>query len=92
MDFAYSEKINAFRKQLNDFMDLYIYPNEQMYREQITASGDPHHHAEIIDELKIKASSLSRSLSTSRPSSLPDAGHHGSSAHRPRRGHLSGRV
>ncbi len=55
MDFAYSEKINAFRKQLNDFMDQYIYPNEQTYREQITASGDPHHHAEIIDELKKKA-------------------------------------
>ena len=55
MDFAYSEKINAFRKQLNDFMDQHIYPNEQTYREQITASGDPHHHAEIIDELKIKA-------------------------------------
>jgi acyl-CoA dehydrogenase len=55
MDFAYSEKINAFRKQLNDFMDHYIYPNEKTYREQITASGDPHHHAEIIDELKIKA-------------------------------------
>jgi len=54
MDFAYSEKINEFRKQLSDFMDQYIYPNEQTYREQITASGDPHHHAEIIDELKIK--------------------------------------
>ena len=29
MDFAYSEKINEFRKQLNDFMDQYIYPNEK---------------------------------------------------------------
>src|SRR6266513_1306527 len=55
MDFAYSEKINAFRKQLNDFMDQYIYPNEQAYHEQIIASGDPHHHTEIIEELKIKA-------------------------------------
>jgi acyl-CoA dehydrogenase len=55
MDFAYSEKINSFRKQLNDFMDQHIYPNEKTYHEQITASGDPHHHAEIIDELKIKA-------------------------------------
>ncbi|HEY6287561.1 MAG TPA: acyl-CoA dehydrogenase family protein [Ktedonobacteraceae bacterium] len=55
MDFAYSEKINELRKQLNDFMDHYIYPNEKTYHEQITASGDPHHHAEIIDELKIKA-------------------------------------
>ena len=55
MDFAYSEKINSFRKQLNDFMDQHIYPNEKTYHEQITASGDPHHHAEIIDELKKKA-------------------------------------
>ncbi len=55
MDFAYSEKINSFRKQLNDFMDQHIYPNEKTYHEQITASGDPHHHTEIIDELKIKA-------------------------------------
>ena len=55
MDFAYSEKINELRKQLNDFMDQYIYPNEQVYHEQITASGNPHHHAEIIDELKIQA-------------------------------------
>ncbi|HXZ04954.1 MAG TPA: acyl-CoA dehydrogenase family protein [Ktedonobacteraceae bacterium] len=55
MDFAYSEKINAFRQQLNDFMDRFIYPNDQTYRQQITASGDPHHHAEIIDELKIQA-------------------------------------
>jgi acyl-CoA dehydrogenase len=55
MDFAYSEKINALRKQLIDFMDQYIYPNEQVYHEQITVSGDPHHHAEIIDELKLKA-------------------------------------
>jgi acyl-CoA dehydrogenase len=55
MDFAYSEKVNEFRRQLSDFMDRYIYPNEQIYRDQITASGNPHHHAEIIDELKVKA-------------------------------------
>ncbi len=55
MDFAYSEKVNGLRQQLNDFMERYIYPNEQTYREQIAASGDPHHHAEIVDELKPKA-------------------------------------
>ncbi len=55
MDFAYSDKVNALRKRLNDFMDRYIYPNEQTYRDQIKASGNPHHHAEIIDELKAKA-------------------------------------
>jgi acyl-CoA dehydrogenase len=55
MDFAYSEKINELRKQLSDFMDRYIYSNEQTYRDQIAASGNPHHHTEIIDELMVKA-------------------------------------
>src|SRR5437667_3307704 len=55
MDFAYSEKVNELRKRLSDFIQRYIYPNEQTYRDQIAASGNPHHHAEIIDELKIKA-------------------------------------
>ena len=55
MDFTYSEKVNGWRKKLNEFMDLYIYSNDPLYHEQITASGNPHHHAEIIDELKVKA-------------------------------------
>lgn len=55
MDFAYSEKVNELRKQLSDFMDRFIYSNEQTYRDQIAASGNPHHHTEIIDELMVKA-------------------------------------
>src|SRR5437588_11925180 len=55
MDFAYSEKVKGLRKQLNDFMQRFIYPNEQTYQDQIAASGNPHHHAEIVDELKVKA-------------------------------------
>src|SRR6202521_3173716 len=55
MDFAYTEKVNALRKRVSDFMERYIYPNQQRYSEQIAASGNPHHHAEIIDELKVKA-------------------------------------
>ncbi|HEU5226335.1 MAG TPA: acyl-CoA dehydrogenase family protein [Ktedonobacteraceae bacterium] len=55
MDFTYSEKVNELRTRVIDFMERYIYPNEQTYREQIAASGNPHHHAEIIDELKPKA-------------------------------------
>src|SRR5947209_966080 len=58
MDFAYSDKVNALRQQVNEFMEQYIYPNEQTYRDQIAASGNPHHHAEIIDELKPKAKAL----------------------------------
>src|SRR5581483_8024048 len=55
MDFAYSEKVSALRQRLNAFMERYIYPNEQTYRDQIASSGNPHHHAEIIDELKVRA-------------------------------------
>ncbi len=55
MDFAYSEKVNRLRQQINDFMERYIYPNEQTYHQQIAASGNPHHHAEIVDELKAGA-------------------------------------
>lgn len=55
MDFTFSEKVTTLRQQLSDFMDRYIYPNQQTYRDQLAASPDPHHHAEIIDELKVKA-------------------------------------
>lgn len=55
MEFAYSEKVNGLLKRVNDFMDRYIYPNEQTFHAQIADSGNPHHHAEIVDELKEKA-------------------------------------
>lgn len=55
MDFTFSEKVSTLRQQLSDFMDRSIYPNQQTYRDQLAASGAPHHHAEIIDELKPKA-------------------------------------
>ena len=55
MDFTYSDKVKGLRKQLSDFMDRFIYPNEQTYHEQIATSSDPHHHTEIIDELKPRA-------------------------------------
>jgi acyl-CoA dehydrogenase len=57
MDFAYSEKVNALRIRVSQFMDRYIYPNQKTYREQIERSGNPHHHAEIVDELKAIAKS-----------------------------------
>lgn len=55
MDFAYTEKVNALRGRISDFMDRYIFPNERTYRDQIIASGNPHHDPEILDELKAKA-------------------------------------
>src|SRR6185437_11114166 len=55
MDFAYTERVNTLRQRLNDFMEQHIYPNEATYKEQIAMSGNPHHHAGIVDELKRKA-------------------------------------
>jgi acyl-CoA dehydrogenase len=55
MDFTYTEKVNELRRRLSMFMENEIYPQQQTYLQQIATSGDPHHHAEIIDELKVKA-------------------------------------
>jgi acyl-CoA dehydrogenase len=55
MDFQYSEKVQQLRQRMLDFMDRYIYPNEQTYFEQIAAAGDPHFHPPIVDELKAHA-------------------------------------
>lgn len=55
MEFAYTDKVNELRKRVSDFMDRYVYPNEQTYKDQIAGSGNPFHHAEIVDELKVKA-------------------------------------
>ncbi len=55
MDFAYTERVNTLRQRLNDFMEQHIYPHEATYKEQIEMSGNPHHHAGIIDELKREA-------------------------------------
>lgn len=55
MEFAYSEKINELRKRLTAFMERFIYPGQQTYHDQIAVSGNSHHHAEIVDELKARA-------------------------------------
>lgn len=55
MDFTYSARVEQLRAQLSDFMNRHIYPNERVPQEQVEASGNPFHHAELIDELKEKA-------------------------------------
>ena len=55
MDFAYSEKVQTLLPRLNDFMQQFIYPNQQTYREQRASAETPHEHLPIIDELKERA-------------------------------------
>jgi acyl-CoA dehydrogenase len=54
MHFAYSEKVLQLQEKLNAFMDQHIYPNEQLYHQQIR-EGDRWQPVPIIEELKPKA-------------------------------------
>lgn len=55
MDFAYSARVEDYRARLLDFMDSHVYPAEPIYRQQIDGSGDPHHHPEVLEDLKKEA-------------------------------------
>src|SRR5262245_16323714 len=53
MDLEFSEKTKALQRQLLDFMDQHIYPNEQRFHEEIQQSRwSP---TKIVEELKPKA-------------------------------------
>ncbi len=55
MDFALSPTAAKLSDELEAFMDECVYPNEAVYDRQIVESGDPHHHAPVLDELKVEA-------------------------------------
>lgn len=55
MDFAYSDRVEELRTELLTFMDDYVFPAESVYRQEMEASGDPHHHPEILENLKAEA-------------------------------------
>lgn len=53
--FEMSDRAQAIREDLLEFMDAEIYPAEPIYEEQMRAAGDPHHQPQIIEDLKVKA-------------------------------------
>ena len=55
--FELSERGKDYQERLLDFMDEHVYPAEPVYREQMTASGDPNHHPQILEDLKAEARS-----------------------------------
>ena len=55
MDFSYTPKVEALREQLQDFVQNRVIPAESVYEKQIEDSGDPHHHPQIIEDLKSEA-------------------------------------
>ena len=55
MDFELSPVASELRERLLAFMDERVYPAEQVARDQMAASGDPHHHPAVLEELKREA-------------------------------------
>ena len=54
MQFEYSAKVQELRARLLVFMDKHIYPNEDLFHQQIN-QGDRWTHPAILEELKPKA-------------------------------------
>jgi acyl-CoA dehydrogenase len=57
MDFELSPKAQELQERLLDFVHHFSRPAEQVYRDQMAASGDPHFHPPVIEELKTEARS-----------------------------------
>jgi acyl-CoA dehydrogenase len=55
MDFAPSERSAQLRDELLAFMDQFVYPAEEVYADQVAASGSPHCHPPVMEELKAEA-------------------------------------
>jgi acyl-CoA dehydrogenase len=55
MNFDLSDVAKQLREDLLDFMEARVYPAEPVYRDQIAASGDPHHFPPVMEELKAEA-------------------------------------
>jgi acyl-CoA dehydrogenase len=55
MDFAPSARTEELRGRLADFVRDRVDPAEAVYAEQVAASGDPHFHPPVMEDLKAEA-------------------------------------
>ncbi|MEU0084424.1 acyl-CoA dehydrogenase family protein [Streptomyces sp. NPDC006274] len=53
--FETSDRAKKYQADLLAFMDSHIYPAEAVYHEQMRASGDPHFHPPVLEDLKAAA-------------------------------------
>ncbi|MFT6558112.1 acyl-CoA dehydrogenase family protein [Sneathiella sp.] len=54
MNFEYSDKVKELQARVQAFMDEHVYPNEDVFEEQVN-EGDRWQPTAIVEELKIKA-------------------------------------
>ena len=55
MNFTYSDRVNDYRKRLIDFMNAVVYPNEQVYAEQLNSSTDRWTSPPVMETMKTEA-------------------------------------
>jgi acyl-CoA dehydrogenase len=55
MEFEYSDQTKEVCARVEDFMDRYVYPNEQKYYDQLDEGGDRWKVVPILEEVKQKA-------------------------------------
>jgi acyl-CoA dehydrogenase len=55
MDFVLSARTEELRGRLADFIAERVEPAEAVYAEQVAASGDPHFHPQVMEDLKAEA-------------------------------------
>ncbi|WP_432278602.1 acyl-CoA dehydrogenase family protein [Nocardia carnea] len=53
--FTSTDRAREYRQTLLTFMDECVYPAEPVYAEQMAEAGDPHHHPQILEDLKAEA-------------------------------------
>lgn len=53
--FTSTDRAREYRQTLLAFMDECVYPAEPVYAEQMAEAGDPHHHPQILEDLKAEA-------------------------------------
>ena len=57
MDFQLNARTQELQEQLLEFMDEHVYPNEEVYWQQVADSGDPYFHPPVMEEMKEEARS-----------------------------------
>jgi acyl-CoA dehydrogenase len=57
MDFAPNDRVRELSATLTAFMEERVLPNEEVFYDQVRKSGDPHHHPELMEQLKVEARS-----------------------------------
>ncbi|MFN4089394.1 MAG: acyl-CoA dehydrogenase family protein [Alphaproteobacteria bacterium] len=55
MEFEFSERTKELRARVEDFMNRYIYPNEELYYQQLDEGGNRWKVVPILEEVKQKA-------------------------------------